>query len=94
MSLEEGKACLYKTLLKNNNMTLPEKLKLTETTYGTYVSPTGLEYIKNADGQFVFASSVALQQQKAPVVNVGGVIRNIKQFNENMDWNVYGERLE
>lgn len=77
-------------------MPITEEFKLTPSSYRTFVSPTGLEFIKNAEGQFVLGSSITAQQQqqKAPIGKVGGIIGNIEPVKANADWNVYSERLE
>lgn len=73
----------------------PEKYVLLPTSYVAYVSPTGLEFIKKSDGEFVLGTNEAGQQHGSePVVSVGGVIGKIEEFKVNLNWKLYSERLE
>ncbi|CAB0044454.1 unnamed protein product [Trichogramma brassicae] len=75
-----------------------EEFVLKKTSYGTFVSKTGLEFVLMADGSYVLGSTLNPQQANAPgsnsVVNVSGNIGKIEEFQGGSDWSIYNERLE
>ena len=74
----------------------------TATQYGTFITTTGLEFIKNDKGEFVLLTNNGNGQtnlgtqgeQQRQFVNVSTSIGTLEEFKSNSDWNIYRERLE
>ncbi|KAL7293237.1 hypothetical protein TKK_0013377 [Trichogramma kaykai] len=70
---------------------------LKPTAYGTFVSKTGLEFVRTEEGNYVLGSLLNPQAANAgnqSIVTVGGNIGKIEEFQGGSDWSIYNERLE
>lgn len=77
--------------------------QLVSTSYGTYLMPTGEEYIRDDRDNYVQISRTTAQGDQShsqsgsvsfPVINVAANIGTLEEFKANTNWSIYRERLE
>lgn len=73
----------------------PSYIAVKPTQYGTYVSETGMEFIRTSTGEFALIQTNQPPRQVQPqVVNYSSSIGTLQEFKPDDEWDIYKERLE